>query len=264
MIVCADDYGLRDDINRAILELCASGRLSAVSCMAGLERCAPGPMAELLVYQRSVDVGLHLCLTDEGLPLCASPARGGAMEPLPSFGVLLRRALLGQVRPREMARLISAQYELFVTKCQRRPDFIDGHLHAHQLPGVREGLLEFVLSLPKADRPYVRNTHLPLRELWRRRLPWVKAAFIGAFGARMQKQLRAAGAATNEGFAGIYDFGKWRQYPEYLPRFTACLRSPNSLLVVHPGGNEDWRRQEFAALRGFPFATGMPNRLQHS
>jgi hypothetical protein len=76
--------------------------------------------------------------------------------------------------------------------------------------------------------------------------------------------LRAAGAATNEGFAGIYDFGKWRQYPEYLPRFTACLRSPNSLLVVHPGGNEDWRRQEFAALRGFPFATGMPNRLQHS
>src|SRR2546422_7241019 len=40
MILCADDYGLSEDIDRAILELCRSGRLTAVSCMVALERCS--------------------------------------------------------------------------------------------------------------------------------------------------------------------------------------------------------------------------------
>jgi len=31
---------------------------------------------------------------------------------------------------------------------------------------------------------------------------------------------------------------------------------------VHPGGQEDWRRQEFTTLREFKFASGMPNRFQ--
>src|SRR4051812_45503662 len=33
MILCADDYGLSHDIDRAILDLCRAGRLTAVSCM---------------------------------------------------------------------------------------------------------------------------------------------------------------------------------------------------------------------------------------
>ena len=47
-------------------------------------------------------------------------------------------------------------------------------------------------------------------------------------------------------------------------RLRNLLRNPNSLLVVHPGSDEDWRRQELAALRGFTFAAGMPNRLRHT
>jgi hypothetical protein len=154
------------------------------------------------------------------------------------------------------------QYELFLKKCGRPPDFIDGHLHTHQLPGVREGLLEFVASLPASGRPYIRNTHEPLRNLWRHRLPWLKASFIGMFGARMAAELRAAGVPTNDGFAGIYDFRKSHRYPDYFPRFAACLPRANGILVVHPGGTEGWRRGEFTWLRDAPFAAGMPNCFQ--
>src|SRR5260221_6226051 len=62
MIVCADDFGLRDDINSAVLELCGLGKLSAVSCMVVLERCSLTAVKPLLVHQGRIDIGLHLCL----------------------------------------------------------------------------------------------------------------------------------------------------------------------------------------------------------
>jgi hypothetical protein len=261
MIVCADDYGLRDDIDRAILELSGVRKLSAASCMVVLERCTPAALARLLAHQSRLDLGLHLCLTDENLSLSALPDSHQGRHPLPSFRTLLLRDLRGQIELGAMTREISAQYTLFVDKSGRRPDFIDGHLHVHQFPGVRRALLEFIHNLPAGSRPYIRNTHLPLRKLWARRLPWLKSGFIGLRGARMLKKLKSAGALTNQGFAGIYDFRRWSSYREYLPRFVACLPDPNAILVVHPGFNEDWRRQEFEALREFVFASGMPNRF---
>jgi hypothetical protein len=264
MIICADDYGLSDDIDEAIIELCGLGRLSAVSCMVALERCGTDALRRLLEHQTQVDIGLHLSLADETLPRAAGAASTKSGPHFPAYGDFLRRSLLGRIRPQEIFSQASAQYELFVTKCGRRPDFIDGHLHAHQLPGVREALIEFVRSLPADSRPYVRNTREPLRNIRRARLPWVKAALIGAFGERMSARLRAAGLRTNNGFAGIYDFREWRRYPEYFPRFVACLSTRNGILVVHPGSRDDWRKQEFTTLREFAFAAGALNRFRNS
>jgi len=258
MIVCADDYGLRDDVDLAILELCRSGKLSAVSCMVLFERCTPESLAKLLQHQSHIDVGLHFCLTDEPLPVSA------AAQPYhpTSFGKLFRRSLTGRTNRREIALTAAAQYQLFVQKTGRAPDYIDGHLHVHQLPGVRDGLLDFVSSLPAESRPYLRNTYLPIGEIRRARLPFWKAVFIGAFGARMLKQTRARGIMTNDGFAGIYDFADWRNYATHLPSFIGCLGRPNGILVVHPGESEDWRREEFCSLQNFDFPAGSPNRYQ--
>lgn len=264
MILCADDFGLTHDIDRAILDLCRLGRLTAVSCMVALERCNKELLVELLAFEKKVDIGLHLCLTDENLPLSRTqgPHAAAQAPPFPSFGVLLRRALQGKVRASDVKVEVARQYELFLEKCGRAPSFIDGHLHVHQLPGVRQGLMQFVLSLAPASRPYIRNTRMPVRELRGGGLPWIKTSLIGAFGDRMFKQLRQAGLETNEGFAGIYDFKEWRKYSEYLPRFTGAIREPNGMVVVHPGNSEDWRRQEFAALRKFPFPQGSLNNFR--
>ena len=262
MIICADDYGLSDDIDQVILELCGSRRLSAVSCMVALERCDAVLLTKLRQHESAVDVGLHLVFADETLSRPVGAVAESSPPYFPAYGPYLRRTLTGRVSARETFQQVSAQYDLFLKKCGRRPDFIDGHLHTHQLPGVRQGLVDFVLSLPANQRPYVRNTHGPLRQVRQARLPWLKAAFIGAFGQRMRAQLQAAGLRTNEGFAGIYDFTDWRRYPELFPRFVAALPNPNGMLVVHPGGREDWRRQEFNTLREFPFAPGSPHRFQ--
>jgi predicted glycoside hydrolase/deacetylase ChbG (UPF0249 family) len=262
MIICADDYGLREDIDQAILELCQSRRLSGVSCMVALERCGVEALGKLLTHQAEVDIGLHLCLADETLPRPVDAAPDKSPPYFAAHGTYLRRALAGRIQPREAFQQASQQYGVFLQKCGRRPDFIDGHLHAHQLPGVRDGLIQFVLSLPADQRPYIRNTRGPGWKGWRARLPMFKAAMIGVFGRRMHADLVAARLRTNEGFTGIYDFREWRCYPRYFPRFAALLPDPNGLLVVHPGGQEDWRRQELATLREFPFSPGSPNRFQ--
>jgi hypothetical protein len=160
-----------------------------------------------------------------------------------------------------MVQTVAAQYELFLQKSGAKPGFIDGHLHAHQLPGVAGAVEAFVLSLPAESRPYVRNTHLPLAKLRSRRLPWLKAAFIGGFGGQMRQRLRKAGIRTNEGFAGIYDFKRFREYPGYLPRFLECLPNPNGMLVAHPGRGDNWREQELTTLREFAFSPGALNRF---
>jgi hypothetical protein len=256
MIVCADDYGMGEDIDRAILELCSSNRLSAVSCMVALERCGRDVLKPLLELKAGVDIGLHFCIADETLTALENK------KSLPAFGTIFRQSLLGQIRANEIRSEIAAQYELFLKKCGRPPDYIDGHLHAHQLPGIREGLIEFVSTLPAKSRPYIRNTCEPVKNLRKHRLPWLKAAFIGGFGARMQSELRSADISTNDGFAGIYDFKNYRHYPEYFPGFAACLQRKNGILVVHPGHIENWRRSEFEFLRDSSSAFGTPNRFQ--
>ena len=246
MIVCADDYGLRQDIDEAILELCKVGKLSAISCMVAFQRCDPHLLDLLRRHEASVDVGLHLCLTNEGLPLEL------AFEcTLPTFKQLFLDALRKRVDKGAIRHLISAQYDLFVAKSGRVPSHIDGHLHAHQLPGVREVLVEFLLNLTIERKPYVRNTWMPGRTIREQKLPWIKARMIGAFGLRMQTLLKRNGLPTNDGFAGIYDFKDWRHYPEYLPKFLECLDQPNGMMVVHPGLDEAWRRQEFETLKKF-------------
>ncbi len=260
MIICADDYGLRDDINASILELCSLGRLSAVSCLAVLQRCDRASLAQLVQYHTTVQVGLHFCLTDEGLPM-EQDARSGSPLYYSSFGPLLRHSLMGRLQPGAMLEPLTAQYRLFVEKCGREPDFVDGHLHVHQFPGVREAVIQFVSGLPAGARPYIRNTALSLRELRRRRLPWLKAAFIGAFGAGMLRRLRAARLQTNDGFVGIYQFDGAMAYRELLPRFLDCLGRPNGLLVVHPGGQDLWRRREYETLLTTSFEPGTINRF---
>jgi predicted glycoside hydrolase/deacetylase ChbG (UPF0249 family) len=260
VIICADDYGLREDIDAAILDLCHQGKLSAVSCMVALESCTPAGLHELRRYEENLDIGLHLCFTAEAASW--SPAASGVMASAPNYGSLLKRSFLAGIDDSALQRQISVQYELFLKKMGRPPDHFDGHLHAHQLPGVRQAVIRFVLGLPQVRRPYVRNTTMRIKRQWRYGLPWSKALAIGFLGARFENMLVAAGVRTNQGFSGIYDFKKFAQYSSYFPRFAEYLSGKrDGILVVHPGTDEGWRKKEADVLQRFSFSPP-PNRFR--
>ncbi len=227
--------------------------------MVAFERCDAALCHSLRRYEANIDLGLHLCLTDEGLKREATLAPASR-----NLRFLLNRVLLPGASSADIAREISLQFGLFAEKFGRLPDYIDGHLHVHQLPGIRSGLLEFIATLPAAERPYVRNTSSRTGQLISVGLPWGKAKLIGHFGTAMKNLLAAADIPTNSGFYGIYDFAKSPKFPTYFPRFVKLADDANSILVVHPGKDEAWRRQEWETLRRFKPEPGQINRFQRA
>ena len=250
MIVCADDFGLAPDINRAIIELAEAGRVTAVSVMAALPSVASRDIRPLLELGGKIDLGLHLTLTpDKG----AMPTRPSTIAPggrFHTYGSLVFQSMSGQINSSDCAAEITAQYNLFVEKTGRPPDFIDGHKHVHQFAGIREGLLKFVQTLPKDARPYVRNTNADFMEILKLRMSFIKQIVIATPGGVMKERLKGEGILTNDGFAGVYDFRLSANYPVFLRRFVKRLAGrANGLLMAHPGLDEPWRRAEYEGLR---------------
>src|SRR5512135_2505437 len=124
--VCADDFGLHEGVNGAVLELTSRGLVSTVSCM------VDGPVwltgaTSLRDGSRAIEVGLHLDFT-EPFP------RAAICHPLRT---LLALAYSRQLDHAAVAREIQRQLAEFEAAFGRQPDFVDGHQHVHQLPGIR-------------------------------------------------------------------------------------------------------------------------------
>jgi hypothetical protein len=250
MILCADDFGLTGDIDECIIDLATHGRLTAVSCMAALASCQAESLRRLMEAAPRVAVGLHVTLTgpdpqDYARPASSLRASDGLFM---RYRSLLMRAMQHRIDQAEALAEIRAQYDLFLRKAGRRPDFIDGHLHVHQLPGIRAAIVQFVLSLPPADRPYVRNTCTRLSDAIRIGVAPAKCLMIGGPGRRLRRMLLAAGLSTNTRFAGVYNYNHWPRFPQYFAAFRACCCGDRDLVMVHPGRGEPWRRMEYETL----------------
>jgi len=263
MIVCADDFGLADDIDSAILDLAERGGITAVSCMVALDRFDGVAFQQLLQRGDRVDIGLHLTLT-ECPPVHTVSGVESLLQPtgvFHSMGELLRRGLRGSLNADDVAREIRAQYDRFIQLAGRSPDYVDSHLHCHQFPGVREGVLKFLDTLDPETGPYIRNSAMSLRKIVRQRVSPLKCLGIGLFGNQFRRALLKRGWKTNSGFAGIYAYDGHRAYAGYLERFVACMESRNGILMTHPGVTEAWRKMEYRTLRDAGCLRGHINRF---
>ncbi len=221
MIICADDFGMTADINRATAELTRSGKIDAVSCMVNMPFFTTAELAAL----GSVQLGLHFTLAD-------SPQ---------SFRSCVLRAYTRRLNRQEICAELSAQYERFGEVAGRQPDFIDGHLHIQQLPVVRDALIDFIRTRCGVAPPRVRNAAMPLRQCS------IKSFLIAAPGRVLKRKLRKAGIPTNDGFGGIYNYLDFMRYPQHLANFMRTVPE-NGIIMVHPGLEEPWRRAEYDAL----------------
>ena len=145
------------------------------------------------------------------------------------------RTYSGLIAKQAIAEQIDRQLDLFEKHVGQAPDFIDGHLHVHQFPVVRELLLRAVLRRYAHKLPWIRDTRAaPLSA----KLPFMqrmKAQLIGALGAAsLIRQAKQSGMQSNRGFAGAYDFD--RPHPAYESMLNAWLEQAAShmLFMVHP------------------------------
>lgn len=221
IVLCADDYGLHPLVDEAVERLARAGRLSATSCMATSPRW-PAAAARLTALRPQLAVGLHFNLTE---------AHGGA-HPAQALGAVIRQAYLRRPAAGALRAAWCGQLDAFERALGTPPDFIDGHQHVHQLPGLRDALLaELQSRYAPHERPWVRST-APAGRLWRS----PKAAVIALLGGwTATRRLRRAGVTMNQGFGGVYGFDAVTE-ADYGAQMDAWLpQVPHGgLLMCHP------------------------------
>lgn len=224
-ILCADDYGLHPAVDAAVQQLTLAGRLSATSCMTTSPRWTQAaPLLQAL--RPRLSVGLHFNLTE---------SHGGTV-PAQSLATVIRQAYTGHWSAAEMRAMWTQQLEAFEQALGTPPDFIDGHQHVHQLPGLCDAMLH-VLQQRYAPQhmPWVRST-APVGTLWRS----PKAAIIALLGGwQTTCSLRKAGVMINQGFGGVYGFdaSSPESYGTQMAQWLEQVQT-GTLLMCHPATQE--------------------------
>lgn len=235
IILCADDYGLAPGVGTGIRQLIAAGRLSATGCMT-VSAHWPAEAARLRELDGQADIGLHFTLTDHA-PLGPMPGLA-PLGRLPALGRLMSRAFLGQLDAKEIADELQRQIDRFAAEMGRLPDFVDGHHHVHQLPGVRRVVAAACQAIPGV---WVRYCDEPFASLRRIGTAAKRAAVISLIGAGWARRGRALGLRGNRGFRGVRDFTE-SSYAALMPGWLE--RAGDGLLIMcHPGRADDALRQ---------------------
>jgi chitin disaccharide deacetylase len=253
--LCADDYALAPGVDEAILALAAQGRITALSCMTASERW-PQAAAALKPLFGQVEIGLHFTLTQLS-PLGPMP-RLAPDGRFPAMNRIYVQALLRAIDTAEVDAELRRQLAAFRDATGREPDFLDGHHHVHQLPGVREGVARQWPARPG----WVRNTATTLASIRMRGVAVPRALVIAHFGRAARKTWQASGIATNADFAGVRSFAETESYQSLMRGFLKGA-APGLLVMCHPGRPDAAlaridrvlapRAEEFAYLSGPDF-----------
>ncbi|MDM0086334.1 MULTISPECIES: ChbG/HpnK family deacetylase [unclassified Variovorax] len=248
LCICADDFGLSEGINMAALLLADLGKISAIGCMVRRGAWAAGARDARGLNPVDLDLGLHLDLS--------FPDRHG--HPERGLAGLIARSYLGLLRAGPLRREIRAQFGRFEDAIGRAPAFVDGHRHVHQLPGVRDLLVDEIARRYSLEKPWLRNTAPP-----RAARGHGKADLIHALGGGALARLASSrGLPMSRALLGVYDFSGPPDYRDRLALWQAQCES-GDVLMCHPstGDTEQVphgpaRLREYAALRDFDWSCG--------
>lgn len=226
--VCADDFGLYAMVTDAIIELIAARRLSATSVLVFAPDAARGAPLLAACCDTACSIGLHFTLTE----MLDVPGR------VPVSAVALR-AYLGALKRDTIRGVLHRQLERFEQLFGRGPAFVDGHEHIHQLPIVRDVLVESVVE---------RYGHSVALRSTRSAVPrGAKTRLIASLGARPIERLAAENSlVTNKDFAGSYSFSDAGRYRERMRAWLATIID-RGLIMCHPGSGA--RADSIAAAR---------------
>jgi chitin disaccharide deacetylase len=241
LIVNADDFGLTQGVNRAIVEAHCDGAVTSSTLMANGQ--AFNDAIERVKSASRLSVGCHVVLVD-GLPVLGGRHTSTLSDKNASDGRfreslsgLALRALVGSIDPDEIEAEVTAQ----IRKLQAAGivvSHLDTHKHTHIFPRVLRPLLRAARA---CGVPAVRNPFGPIRfsilakypSLWKR---YSQVAVLNRLSGRFRKSVMDEGVLTTEGTVGVVATGAMD-----LDLFETIIDSlPEGTweFVCHPGYND--------------------------
>ena len=242
MIICADDFGISPAVNTGILELASAKRISSISCMM-IGPSVEHAMAELRLFEKRFDAGLHLVLTNDP-PLTNLSTDSGLTDPqgnLLSFGKLMKNAFLKKIDNVALKKEISAQLDRFMTLSGHPPDYIDGHQHIQQLPIIRDAIVEVAQELLKNNpNTYIRVAQLPRKWLMTTGVSRLGRFFLGNFfimypGKSMIRLMAQNNIPHNRFLLGYYDYMISNKFADIFHWYLTLHPKENDIFFCHPG-----------------------------
>jgi predicted glycoside hydrolase/deacetylase ChbG (UPF0249 family) len=225
--ICVDDFGLHGGVNQAALELARAGRVTAISAMVGAPAWVGGAAALAGLDPDRVDVGLHLDLTEYLLQM----ARPG------SLARLVAAAYTRRLHTADLVREIQAQFDVFEAALGRPPSHLDGHQHVHQLPQVRDAVMQVLHERAQVRRLWLRSTRRAKgarRPIARGLGMRLKPLAIEALGEHSFRRMAGQrGYPQNGHLLGVYDFeGDASHYLALLRAWLEAVRD-GDLIMCH-------------------------------
>ena len=214
-IVSADDFGFNDAVDDGILALIGAGVVTATSCLTRSPRwCTAARLLDASVRARA-DVGIHIDLTE-------------FESVVPSHAALALACYTRSIDGPRLRAVLRAQFERFEEALASAPDYIDGHRHVHQLPVVREVLIDLLTERYPGRMPWVRISRAGGRA-------GLKGSVITSLGSDgLYARCCAAGVTTSARLLGFYDFiGNAASYRERLSTWLAAA-ADRDVLMCHP------------------------------
>ena len=215
LIVNADDFGMTEGVNRAILEAHQRGIVTSTSLLAN--GAAIANAVEIARSHPALGVGVHLNLT-EGLP-SSEPARiprlftpqGSFLSGAPRLAsrLLADRAILAEIEIEFRAQIEK------VMAAGIAPTHLDGHQHVHMWPSVFAVAARLARHYGMAGLRCSRERRAPGQGLLRRNGPdrskilrqLGTGAALGLLALGARRTLRRAGVAAPDFFYGVSSTG---------------------------------------------------------
>jgi predicted glycoside hydrolase/deacetylase ChbG (UPF0249 family) len=233
LIINADDFGLTEGVNRAILELNAAEVLPSATLMAS------GPAFRDAVHaafqQTSLGVGCHVVLVD------GQPALHPAELPTLARDGRLRSSLTtfmvdlfgGRIASQEIEHEAIAQIRQ-VQSAGITVTHVDTHKHTHMFPRVLGPLIRAARA---CNVPAIRN---PFEPDWSIRLTGkaphtrrLQVRTLRIFREQFLRSVRAAQLRTTDGALGVLATGTFDS--AYVLRLLHRMPAGTWELVCHPG-----------------------------
>lgn len=221
LIISADDFAQSPAIDAGIISLIQLQKISATSCLVLSPRWKEAALAITLDVREKAAIGLHLDFT----------LFGGRFK----LSTLIIRAILRSLPYTYLEQTIHAQLNAFEETLGTPPDYIDGHQHVHQLPQIRDALINVLKQRYTQHILWLRIAKPPFNAGFK---AWI-IRFLGADA--LAKRAFANGFKCNNTLFGVYDFSS--QTTSYNTRLTQWLaeiqltRSPSHntpALMCHP------------------------------
>ena len=205
-ILNADDFGMSEAYNRAVLEGYSCGILKSASLVAnGL--AFEEAYTKIIPACPDLGVGIHLNVI-EGKPLCSDLDRlvGSDGNFNNGYGVFILKSLYDEIFMEQLEREFRAQIEkiLAVTPVSH----IDSHVHVHAIPKI----FELVCKLAKEygikqirtqfEKPYIIPDvfkHLTIKYP----INLIKVALLNTFTLLNKENVKRYGLSTNDNLIGV-------------------------------------------------------------